>query len=273
MVLDSGAVTKRRNDEWMTKGACGSEPISTRTRRLQSPTTSSLNDDVRVFRTQIEQRLSPSNYLVHAGCTRDYARRRVEATFLEIRKGHLRPTDAHERGRVSTRNPDCVVAEDQTCVEVFAILKAASGHHVRGSSTGQNADVVRVLLRIARWRQPVWPGRVRVLALPFFVDALCAVHLRMHVDVKETALGMTIEVRLVTAVHTEVMVNVIVSTSIVIVQATAISRIVCNNKIVVDIIAFGNSARRAVVDGRNVGKAIPRVESTVISTLSACVEQ
>ena len=68
------------------------------------------------------------------------------------------------------------------------------------------------------------------------VQACRAVNARVSVDVKATDLGVPIEVTLMPAEDAEVVVDVVIAASIVIVQAATISRVVGDDEIVVDFI-------------------------------------
>ena len=84
---------------------------------------------------------------------------------------------------------------------------------------------------------------------------------------------MTVKILLVAAVDAEVMVDGIIRRAVIVVEATAVRRVVRDDEIVVDIIEGRRRGGLARGDVGDVRETIPRVERAVVAGLAAGVEE
>jgi len=93
-------------------------------------------------------------------------------------------------------------------------------------------------------------------------------------QVVSTNFVVSIEVRLVSAKHTEIVVDIVITGAIVVIQAASVGSVIGHDKVVVHLVVSGHRGYSfPITHSGQVGKPVPTVESAVIAGLPASVEE
>lgn len=151
--------------------------------------------------------------------TRD-DRRWIETKRLKCLEGDY--ISRYGQRNVPIGRVDRVVTQFHTIIEIFHVREITSTDIVWIVGIWEDANIIKISLGVSLEWKSMRAARMGTFAFRLFVNTLGSIHLRMNVKVSKAPLGMTVEVLLVATEKADVVVNVVIRRSVVVVQTTTV---------------------------------------------------